>query len=93
MPRQSEVERYRIAPEQISFQERYKRLKRIEQMLEAQTLATQQRTRTLKGAWQELNGEFQQLQLNAPQEPTEEYDGMEEGTQPAPDRGWGTINY
>jgi len=93
MPRQSEVERYRIAPEQISFQEKYKRLKGIERLLEAHTLATQQRTRTLKGAWQELSGEFQQLQLTAPQEPTEEYDGMEEGTNPAPDRSWGMINY
>ena len=88
MPQQAEVERYKLTDKQTSFQQQYKKLKSIQRLLEDETLATQERTKTLRSLWQELSGEFERLQLNVPQEPTEEFDGMEEGIQSAADRGW-----
>lgn len=89
MPQQAEVERYKLTDKQVSFQQKYKRLKSIQRLLEDETLATQERTKTLRSLWQELSGEFERLQLTVPQEPIAEFDGMEEGVQPAPDQGWG----
>jgi len=87
--KQAEVENYRIGPEQSRFQSKYKQLKAVQQLLEDQTLAQQERTRTLRSLWQELMGEFEKLQLDPPETPVEEFDGMEPGTKPAADQDWG----
>ena len=90
MPQQAEVEGYKLTDKQVFFQQQYKKLRSIQRLLEDETLATQERTKTLRSLWQELSGEFERLQLNVPQEPIAEFDGMEEGTQPAADKGWET---
>jgi hypothetical protein len=86
MPKTAEVEGYRLTPEQIGFQKKYKILKLKQQLLEGATLQTQERTRTLQGMWGELTGEFDKLQI--PQEPTQGFEGMEDGTQEASDKNW-----
>ena len=94
MPRTAEVENYRITPEQEGFQKKYGALKKIEMLLKNRTLAEQQRISSLKQLWQELSGEFDQLQLEAPEQPLEELDGMREsGTEPPADRPWYNLNY
>jgi len=86
MPKTAEVEKYRLTPEQVGFQKKYKVLKMKQQLLEGATLKTQEQVRTLRGLWGELTGEFDKLQI--PQEPTAEFEGMEEGTEPAADQKW-----
>lgn len=86
MPRTAEVEGFKLTPQQVGFQKRFKILKQKQQLLEGATLDTQERVRTLRSLWGELTGEFDKLQI--PQEPTQELEGMEPGTQPAVDSKW-----
>lgn len=88
MPTQAEVEEYRLTPEQMDFQKRYKRLKMVQSLLENETLKTQEKVKTLRSMWGELTGEFDKLQMNLPTEPVKELEGMEPGTAPAADRDW-----
>lgn len=94
MPRQAEVENYRITPEQEGFQKKYGALKKIEMLLKNKTLAEQQRMMSLKQLWQELSGEFDRLSLEAPENPIQEVEGMADtGTEPAKDQPWYSLNY
>jgi hypothetical protein len=89
MPQRSEVENYRITPEQQNFQQKYGSLKKVEMLLRNRTLAEQQRMMSLKQLWQELSGEFDKLQLEAPEQPLEELEGMRSnGTEPPADQSW-----
>lgn len=88
MAMQAEVEGYRLAPEQIDFQKKYRRLKLVQQLLENETLKTQEKVKGLRAMWGELTGEFDKLQMNLPTEPVKAIEGMEPGTAPASDRGW-----
>lgn len=90
MPKTAEVEKYRLTPEQVSFQKRYKLLKQKQALLEGATMKEQEKIRTLRSLWGELTGEFDALQV--PQAPTVEQEGMDEGTEPAADSRW-EINY
>lgn len=89
MATQAEVEGYRLAPEQVEFQKKYKRLKLVQQLLENETLKTQEKVKGLRAMWGELTGEFDKLQMNLPTEPVKELEGMEPGVAPAADKGWG----
>lgn len=86
MPKTAEVESYRLTPEQVQFQKKWKVLQVKRQLLEGATLKTQDQVRTLRSLWGELTGEYDKLQI--PQEPVTEVEGMEEGTAPAADNKW-----
>lgn len=86
--RQREVEGYKLTEGQVRFQKKFSQLKAVQRLLEDRTLAEQERTRTLRALWQELNGEFQKLQLEMPESSVQEFDGMEPGVEPSPDRNW-----
>jgi len=89
MATQAEVEEYRLTPEQVGFQKKYRRLKMVQQLLENETLKTQEKVKGLRAMWGELTGEFDKLQMDLPKEPVKALEGMEPGTAPAADKGWG----
>ena len=94
MPITEEVENYRVTPEQESFQKKYAALKKIEALLKNRSLAEQARVQSLKQLWQELSGEYDKLQLEAPEQPLEELEGMnDKGTEPPADKPWYSLNY
>jgi hypothetical protein len=57
-----EVERYKLTPEQLSFQKRFALLKNIQKLLEGRSLALALQTENERGLWERLNSEFSKLQ-------------------------------
>jgi hypothetical protein len=90
MPKRAEVEEFRLTPQQVGFNKRFRILKQKQQLLEGATLQTQERVKTLKGLWGELNGEFDKLQM--PAEALQEFEGMEDEVEPSADSRW-NIEY
>lgn len=68
------VEKYRLTPEQMAFQKKFKKLKQIQQLLEARSLGLAAQLKNEQALWQDLEGEFQTLQ--PPQKSLHELPGM-----------------
>jgi len=69
------VEKWRLTKEQMSFQKRFKRLKQIQEMLEARSLGLALQAQNEQGLWQQLEGEFKRLR--PPTKSLQELPGMD----------------
>ncbi len=68
------VEKYRLTPEQMTFQKKFKRLKEIQQLLEARSLGLAVQLKNEQALWEDLEGEFRTLA--PPQKSLHELPGM-----------------
>jgi len=73
--RGKEVEKWRLTPEQMAFQKRFKMLKQIQELLEARSLSLGLQAQNEQGLWESLEGEFKKLR--PPQKSLQELPGMD----------------
>lgn len=78
-PRGEPVERYKLTAGQKEFQKNYRKLKRVQSIIEGATLKNMNEAESLAQLWKELEFGFRKLSLTAPQEPTRELSGMNFG--------------
>jgi len=81
--RGTEVEGYKLTPEQMSFQKKFKMLKQIQELLKARSLGLALQMDNEQQLWENLEGEFQKLQ--PPKKSLHELPGMDfkEGGKPS----------
>ena len=77
-PKKNKVEKFKLTDEQIAFTKQYKRLKQVQSILEGATFVQQERARSLRQMWMELNQQFQMLQ--PPGAATHELSGQDESS-------------
>jgi hypothetical protein len=69
------VEKYRLTKEQMAFQKKFKKLKQMQQLLEARSLGLAMQMENERDLWNNLQGEFQRLQ--PPNKSIHELPGMD----------------
>lgn len=71
-----QVPKYMITDDQKAWISNFKKLRSVQLLLETQSLKTQEKLQTLKGAWEELSKEMIELQRRMPSEQIKELSGM-----------------
>ena len=69
------VEKWKLTPEQMNFQKRFRMLKQIQELLQARSMGLAIQMENEQELWQNLEGEFKKLQ--PPKKSLHELDGMD----------------
>lgn len=68
------VENYKLTPEQMKFQKRFKQLKQMQELMQQRSLGLALQMENERELWERLEGEF--MRLRAPKQSVKELPGM-----------------